>query len=74
MKDLRDFDKNPITAEESIAMFMSEDSDLAIASRDVIEQALQLAEKRGMYYVASDIGSRYDDYQEELRAMMAEFY
>ena len=69
----RDFDAEPITAPEAITLFKRELFELALATPDVIEEAADLAESEGFFHIASDIGSRYDDYQEELRCMMAEF-
>jgi hypothetical protein len=73
MENERDYSKNPITAEEAIELFLSESFDLALATQAVIDEASAIAEDRGMFYVADSIGSRYDDYQEELRCMLEEF-
>lgn len=73
MTDNRNFEENPVTVQEAIEMFLNEDSNLALATEEVIEEASDLAEHIGLDHVASDIGSRYDDYQEELRCMLEEF-
>ena len=62
------------TAAGCIELFLSESSDLAIANEATIDAAAKLAEKRGLHHVASDIGSRWEEYQEELQYMMAEFF
>ena len=69
----RDFDAQPITAAEAISLFKFEQFELALATPAVIEEAARNAEAEGFFHIASDIGSRYDDYQEELRCMAAEF-
>lgn len=69
--NIRDFDKNPITAKEAVGLFFEENSDLAIASRETIEEARDIMLSQAGF--ADDIVARWEDYQEELRCMMAEF-
>jgi lipase chaperone LimK len=73
MKNERDYEINPITADEAISFFNEELFDLSLASLDVIKEASQKLEEMGMFGDANDIFARYDDYQEELRIMMMEF-
>jgi len=69
----RDFNAEPLTTMEAIVCFKEEMFELALASEDVIDEAAASAEAAGDDATASGIHSRYDDYQEELRIMAAEF-
>ncbi len=56
----------------AMRLFKEESSDLALVAPDMVRAASDLFEKEGDYAAANDILSRYDDYCEELRYMMAE--
>lgn len=57
----------------AMRLFKEENSDLALCHPNIIKGASERFEKEGDHAAAGDIVSRYDDYQEELRIMMAEF-
>lgn len=61
------------SASGCIELFLNESFDLAMATAETIEAAARLAEARGLYQVASDISTRWDEYQEELQIMLADF-
>lgn len=71
--DVRDFAAEPLTPGECMFLFRDEDSYLALATEGVILAAADIADAFGDYQVANDIHSRWLEYQEELRCMMAEF-
>lgn len=61
------------SARIAMRLFKEENSDLALVHPNMIEAASELFEKEGDHAAANDIHARYDDLQEELRCMMAEF-
>lgn len=71
--ETRDYAAQPLTAIEAIELFRAESFWLAMATEAVIEEAAELADHHGDDHIASDIHARWDDYQEELRCMAAEF-
>lgn len=68
----RDFEANPLTVNEAISLFLEEQFELAVASCRTVELACDKMQELGLDN-ALDIMARWDDYQEELRIMAAEF-
>ena len=66
INNIRDYSANPISVKEAIALFHEENGDLAVASQAVILAASDQIDN-------GDIVSRWEDYQEELRHLMADF-
>jgi hypothetical protein len=54
-------------------LFREENMELALCHPNMIEAASKLFEQEGDHAAAIDIHARYEDYQEELRCMAAEF-
>lgn len=61
------------SAKTAQRLFKEESMDLALCHPNMIEAASELFEQEGDHAAANDIHARYDDYQEELRCMAAEF-
>lgn len=60
------------SARTAMRLFKEESSDLALVHENMIHAASDLFEAEGDHAAANDIIARYDDYQEELRCLMAD--
>ena len=61
------------SVETAKRLFLEESMDLALCHPNMIKGASDAFEAEGNHAAANDILTRYDDYQEELRIMAAEF-
>ena len=61
------------SARTAMRLFKEENMDLALVHPNMIDAASDLFEKEGDHAAANGIHARYDDLQEELRCMAAEF-
>lgn len=61
------------SARTAMRLFKEDSMDLALVHPNMIKAASALFDEDGDHAAATDIHARYDDLQEELRCMAAEF-